>query len=222
MIAAIAASGLPPALTAYLEKFTALGSGSELRKALKADPVRLLENIRDLLYPAAAALGLPAEEILAITGFDYRNFAPDRLEAALAELRAVNILTRAGFTGIRFLPGGRRKEADIAAGLRGNRFFFEVRYLKKAAAFSGADEEKLLRLKAVCRKKLGQARASGRREAGTRAGVFLVADPAGSAPPPVKTELKVLAARVHAALGTRQGEHVCLSGGDSSAVFPPF
>ncbi len=222
VLAAIAAAGLPPELAAYLEKFIAQGTASELRKVLKTDPGRLLGNIKALLDSSAAALALPAGEILAITGFDYNNFAPDRLEAALAELRAVNILARRGFTEIRFLPDGQRKEADISAILAGEKYFFEVRCIKDRDAFSGADERKARRLKEVCRKKLAQARASGRREASARAGVFLVSNPAGSAPPPRKKDLQVLASRLHAALGAPEREHICLSAGGAAAVFPPF
>ncbi len=222
ILAAIAASGLPPELTAYLGKFVEQGTASELRKALKTDPGRLLGNIKALLDSSAAALALPADEILSITGFDYHNFAPDRLEAALAELRAVNILARRGFTDIRFLPGGQRKEADISASLAGEKYFFEVRCLKNGGAFSGAADEPLRRLKAVCRKKLAQARTSRRREQPSRAGVFLVADPAGAASPAAEVPLAALASRVHAALGSPDGEYICLSAGGESAVFPPF
>ncbi|HNT97979.1 MAG TPA: hypothetical protein PKK31_06930 [Elusimicrobiales bacterium] len=222
VLAAIAASGLPPRLAAYLGQFIAQGTASELRKALKADPARRLGNIKALLDSSAAALALPAEGILSITGFDYNNFAPDRLEAALAELRAVNILARRGFTEIRFLPGGQRREADISAVLAGEKYFFEVHCLKNRDAFSGADEKKERRLKDLCRKKLGQAHASGRRERSARAGVFLVADPAGAVSPMTDGALTDLASRMHASMGSPAGEHICLSAGGESAIFPSF
>ncbi|HOI43272.1 MAG TPA: hypothetical protein PK523_10040 [Elusimicrobiales bacterium] len=222
ILKAISDSGLPPRLKDYLKVLVRTGTGSELRRDLKADAAGLLDSISTLLHSASAALDAPCDEILCTTGFDYNNFSGDRLEAALAELRAVSILADMGFTGIRLLPGGRSREADISAGLSGKKFAFEVRCVKRASGPSKDLDDRVESLRAVYEKKVRQARVSRRRENSERIGVFIVSAPARAVPMTGGGELSSLAARVYEELGRPAEEHVCLAAGASAAVFPPF
>lgn len=214
-LGAVESCGLPPRLKIYLAGFIRRGADSPLRRALKADPAGLLGNIKGLLSSAAGVLGLPEEEVLPATGFGHNNFAADRLEAALAELRAVVLLAREGFSAIKAPPPGAARSADIEASLGGEIFAFEVRRVKALPA--GSAEEFLKR---VYLKKIRQARISVKKRKARRAGVFIVTDPAGLAP--AAAGLGALAARVYVALGRPPGEHICLAAGGAAAFHPPF
>lgn len=232
---AVAGCGLPPELKDYLGRFIRRKEESSLRRALKADPARVLKNIEALLVSASGALGLPAGRILSVTGFDYNNFTRDRLEAALAELRAVNLLAREGFSDIKVLPTGAARSADIAASLRGVSFAFEVRCVNgdndlfAADVFTGtgdktrsAGKDAVVFLKNVYLKKIRQARVSRKKEGAGRIGVFIVVNPAGFVQLTEAGELRGLAGQVYEALGRPAGEHVCLVSGPAAAFYPPF
>ncbi len=109
---AVAESRLPVKIKEYLSVFAAGGADSDLRRLLKADPQRLLADISLLIGRAAETLGVPREEALFATGFDPRNFAPGRLEAALAELRAAEFLAGEGARQDR-RPHGKKGRQDL-------------------------------------------------------------------------------------------------------------
>ena len=213
---AVAGCALPPELKNYLDRFIRREGDSLLRRALKADPARVLKNIESLLSSAAGALGLPAGKVLSVTGFDYNNFTRDRLEAALAELRVVDLLAREGFSDIKVLPTGASRSADIAASLGGDVFAFEVRCVK---ALPAGDVEGFL--KDLYLKKIKQARVSVKKKNARRAGVFIVVDPAGLAAAPAGP-LRELAGLVYKSIGRPAGENVCLVSGGVAAFHPPF
>ncbi|MDQ7773888.1 MAG: hypothetical protein RDU13_10225 [Elusimicrobiales bacterium] len=209
--------GLPPELKNYLGRFIRMEADSSLRRALKADPARVLKNMEALLSSASAALGLPAGKAISVTGFDYNNFTRDRLEAALAELRAVDLLALEGFSDMKVLPAGASRSADIEASLGGEVFAFEVRCVKSLPPEAAGEFLKELYLK-----KIRQARISVKKKDARRAGVFIVVDPVGVAGTVSAGELRALAGRVYGALGGPAGEHVCLVSGGTAAFHPPF
>ncbi|KAF0125991.1 MAG: hypothetical protein FD189_1766 [Elusimicrobia bacterium] len=219
---AVADSGLPPRLKIYLAGFISREVSSPLRRALKADPAGLLGNMKSLLSSAAAVLGLPEEGLLSATGFDYNNFAADRLEAALAELMAVSLLAGEGFSDIKVLSPGRSRGADLSASLGGETFAFEVRCVNGESSLFAAGKDPVGFLKSVCLKKIRQARISVKKKNARRAGVFIVVNPAGFVQLAEAGELRELARRVYEALGEPAGEHVCLASGGGAAFHPPF
>lgn len=232
---AVEGCGLPAELKNYLCRFVRLEAASSLRRALKADPVRVLKNIGNLMASASAALGLPEEKVLSNTDFDYKNLDHDRLESALAELRVVNLLDLEGFSEIKVVPKRKDKSADILASLSGEIFAFEVKCvngdnnLLATNFFTDLDgktrtagKDAVVFLKNVYLKKIRQARVSRKKEGAGRIGVFIVVNPAGFVQLTEEGELRELAGRVYEALGGPAGEHVCLASGGASAFHPPF
>ncbi|MDT8287752.1 MAG: hypothetical protein RQ748_11630 [Elusimicrobiales bacterium] len=232
---AVAGCGLPPELKSYLGRFIRMEADSSLRRALKADPARILKNIEVLLSSASAVLGQPEEEVLSNTDFDYENFDHDRLESALAELRVVNLLDLEGFSKIKVVPKRKDKSADILASLSGEIFAFEVKCVNgdnnlfATDFFTGADgktsaagKDAVVSLKNGYLKKIRQARVSRKKEGAGQIGVFIVINPVGFVHLTEVWELVELAGRVYESLGCPAREHVCLVSGAAAAFHPPF
>lgn len=211
---AIAGAHLPAELKRYLSAFVDGGADSKLRRLLKADPARLLGEIARVMAQAAETMGSPAEEVLFSTGFHPANFAPARLEAALAELRAVNFLAGEGFSAIRFVPPARGKTADITASRGGNTYAFEVRCV------TGGGVPPVSILEKKCRKKMPQAACHKKKSGCSHCGLVFVISPENSAPSGGSGGLTELAAAVYAKAGRPPRAHVCLLSGVEKGVFP--
>lgn len=229
---AVAGCGLPPELKDYLGRFIRLEADSSLRRALKAEPSKVLKNMEALLLSASGVLGLPAAEALSKTDFDCKNLDHDRLESALAELRVVNLLDGEGFADIEMIPKGKGKTADISASLRGESFVFEVRCVngdnKRFPSDSfidigeGAKDEAVNFFAGIYKKKIRQARVMSKKAGYGRRGTFIVINPVGFFIPTESWGLDDMAMRVYAEVGRPSGEHVCLVSGGAAAFHPPF
>lgn len=231
---AIADALLPLQVKEYLSAFADSGADSEFRRALKADPARLLADISRLIDRAAAVTGILREAVLFATGFHPGNLAPVRLEAALAELRAADFLAGESFSAVCLVPGARGKTADITASRGGNTYAFEVRCVtgfRGSAPASFFDKEGRLRPageKAVAllvkkyRKKMPQAAVSKKKAGLSHCGLVLVTSINDFSPFNETNGMKTLAKAVYERTGSRPGEHICLLAGGQAAVFPDW
>lgn len=213
----VAGSGLPAGLKAYLGRVLAGNLPFSLGGELKKDPDGFLAGVCGLLREAGRALGCPAEEALSRGGFDVNNLAPDRLEAALAELLALAFLSSEGFSGLGLIGRGAGKTADISAWRGGLAYAFEVCSTRTGA---GGLTAALLELKYD--KKIRQARATGKREGLHRAGLVLVSGPpsfSGFAP---GENLAGLARGLYERKNRPSGTHICLLAGGRAGVFPAW
>ena len=194
-------------------------AGPGLRAAAKKDPARFSKNMNALLAAAAAALGCRAEEALFLTGFEAGDRTPGRLDAALAELRAVLFLRAEGFEGIRALPRAAGKTADLRAGRAGEEYLFEVRWVR--GGFAGCAAGKL---SAKCLKKAAQLRAGLKKTGAARGGIIFAGEPLGFGRFGPSAELAGAAAAVTvpARRGRAGNIAVCLISGNEAAVYPPW
>jgi hypothetical protein len=213
----IGASSLPEGVKRYLAAPAA--GNSQLRKALKADPAGALAGLEGLLGEAAGILGLTAESVLFVTGFDGNNLAGDRLDAALAELGAAVFLRAAGFGGLRLIERAQGRTADIA-GLRGGVVHaFEVCRVRGEVFSEGPAQVKLLAAKYAAKR---TQLAAYCKKAGCSAGAVIFVTGAtargGFAP---ELRLAALAEQVSCGLGGNRPP-VCLLCGRGYGVFPPW
>ena len=217
LINLIKASGLPEPLRAYLCGVLAGNLPFSLREALKKEPDKFIKDAAGLLREAGLALGRSPEEALSMSGFDSNNLAPDRLEAALAELLAVVFLCSEGFSGLGFIARGRGKTADISGSRGGLAYAFEVCSARTAAADFTVD---FLELKYD--KKIRQAKVSGKRGGLDRAGLVLVAGPPVFLRFSRDGGLGAMARGVYERKNRPRATHICLLAGGKAAVFPDW
>ncbi len=213
----IARSGLPEKVRLCLAGAVSRAEGSALKKTLKKDPAALLSGVGALLKAAAGILALPEESALFITGFNPNNAAPDRFEAALAELRAVVFLDAQGFGGLELVEQGRSRTADLAGTRDGRRCVFEVCRLKDTGGRAGAE-----RLRAKYAKKIRQVKVSRKKCGGGLGGLVLVDGPLGFGPLAADPDLLALAAAAGPGKDGARGEHLCLLRGNGFAVWPEW
>lgn len=216
---AIDGARLPALVKKYLCVLTDSGVDSGFRRLLKLEPARLLGGIAALIDGASKTLGVAPEEVLFATGFHPGNLAPERLEAALAELRTVSFLVHEGFVGIRLVPKARGRTADIIASKGGNTYAFEVRCVIRENGFAaGLKTVSLLEKK--YRKKIVQAAASKKKAGFTHCGLVFVIDAGNFAPFAESGGLRKLAAALYEKVGRPSRQHLCLVSGGQTAVFP--
>jgi len=212
---AVAASALPAEVKLYLAAALRRRLPFSLKPALRKDPRGVSAAAARLVAGSAAALGCSGAEALFATGFDPANMAPHRLEAALAELAAVLLLRREGFSGLELIRPNSGRTADISAEKSGLRWAFEVRSLQAGPAASAA------LLAGKFRAKLPQAKNAMKKYGFDRAAVILVREPwaEGLAPDP---GLAALAAAACAAEMKKPAAHVCLLDRGRFGVHPPW
>ena len=213
----IGASALPAPVKDYLGGVLAGNLPSSLREALKKDPEGFLAGVAGLLREAGLALACNGESALLMSGFDARNLAPDRLEAALAEMLAAVFLRSEGFSEIRLIGRCRGKTADISAVRGGVDYAFEVCSARAAAAELSVD---FLELKYD--KKIRQARVSSRKGGLDRAGLVLAAGPLSFSGFGPDGRLAALAKGLYERKNNPRATHICLLAGGRAAVFPPW
>lgn len=213
----IGLSGLPEKVKSCLRVAVSSAEGSTIKKALRKDPAALLSGLAGLLGSAAVILGRSEESVLFITGFNSNNAAPERFEAALAELRAVVFLSGQGVGGLELVEQSGSRTADLAGVLNGQRCVFEVCRLRDTGVPAGA-----ARLRSKYAKKIRQVKVSRKKCRGGLGGLVLVDGPLGFAPPAPDSALLALAAEVCPVKSGAAGEHLCLLRGDGFAVWPPW
>jgi len=231
----ISGSRLPARVKKYISAFADSGADSWLKYIFKAAPVSLLANISSVMEQAAANLGLSPEEVLFATGFHPGNLAPERLEAALAELLAVNFLAREGFSSISSVPQSRSKTADITAARGGSTYAFEVRCVTRDSGFSAVDfipdaegrikeagQKALPVLEKKYRKKMPQAACSRKKNNLSHCGLIFVVNSSNFAPFAESEGLTELAAALYKKVGSPERQHLCLLSGGETGVFPAW
>lgn len=217
LIELIKASALPAELKTYLAGVLAGNLPSSLRGNLKKDPGVFIAGVCGLLREAGQALGCAGGEALFLSGFDGNNLAPDRLEAALAEMLAVVFLRSEGFSGIRFLSRGTGKTADLTAARGGLDYAFEV-----CSARAAADALTVDFLELKFDKKIRQAKVSGKKGGLDRAGLVLVAGPLDLSGFRPEEKLAELACGLYERKKRPEATHICLLAGGRAAVFPAW
>ena len=230
----IAASGLPVRVKDYFTRAAALKTPSGARTALKKNPPAFIEELGRLLAAGGAALGCPAGEVLFATGFNGNDLAPERFEAALAELRAVLFLAGEGFSGLTLLRQCGRTGADISGTRAGSAYVFEVRslrsgraagplaYLSETTADPKPETAAVEYLRLKYDKKIRQVNCSRKRAGHKYGGVILALNPAVLSGGPPAAALKKLAAALYLAKDAPPFTHICLLSGPSGAVFPDW
>jgi len=208
-------SGLPGELKDYLAAALRGRAPSSLRARLKKSPAEFIAGAERLFSEAGAILGLPAEEALRAGGFDAANKAPGRLEAALAELRAVVFLRDSGYGELAFINRGTGRTADLYGVKKGEGAVFEVCCLKEGCTSFSV---KLLALKFD--RKICQVNASRKKTGCVRGGLFFVASPADFGVSGAPARLEVLAREVYEAKGRRPFTSICLISGGLCAAYP--
>lgn len=214
----IAASGLPEGVKKYLS--APASGGSQLRKELKANPAGTIKGLERLLGEAAGILGLDADTVLFVTGFDGNNLAGDRLDAALAELGAALFLRGEGFTDLRLIERSAGRTADISGLRHGERYAFEVCRVRGEAFVPGPAQAKQLGVK--YRAKKAQLAAYCKRSGCLAGGVILVAGPAAFSVFEADPLLAGLAAAVPGQGRAPGLTPVCLLCRGGAAVFPSW
>ena len=218
VLAAIDNSGLPARVREYFARAAGGKEPSALKTALKKDTAGLVRAVDGLLAAAGETLGLPKGEVLFVTGFNSNDLAPERFDAALAELRAALFLQGEGFRGLGFLPQAKGTSADIS-GQRGARpCVFEVCCLRAGDGLAPAAG--VLGLKYEKKKK--QMNCARKKTAGARGGLFFAADPLGIASAEDKAALKELARALYEEKKKPPLTHICMLSGAQGAVFPPW
>ncbi len=215
VISAINGSALPAALKGYLGGVLSAKLPFSLREAIKEDPAGFITGVGGLLAEAGLALGCAGGKALFLSGFGENNLAPDRLEAALAEMLAVVFLRSEGFSELNFISRGRGRTADISGARGGLAYAFEVCSARKEAQDLTIDF-----LGRKYDKKIRQAKVSGRKSGLARAGLVLVSGPpafTGFAP---DKRLAALARGLYESRNSPAATHICLLARGGAAVFP--
>jgi hypothetical protein len=213
----VAASSLPEGVKEYLA--APASGGSQLRKALKADPAGTINGLERLLGEAAGILGLGADTVLFVTGFDGNNLAGDRLDAALAELGAALFLRGEGFMELRLVERAAGRTADISGFRNGERYAFEVCRVRGGAFACVPAQAKQLSVKYAAKK--AQLAAYCKKTGCRAGGVILVTGMPAFESFTADPRLEELAEAVRVGLSGSLPP-VCLLCGGSCAVFPPW
>lgn len=200
----VGACALPEGLKAYLAAALKRRRPFSFTAALKKDPAIFLASAGRLLAGASAALGRPEAQALFATGFDPANLAPQRLEAAFAELLAAMLLRGEGFSSIELIGTNSGRTADVSAARDGLRWAFEVRCLSAPGRLDAG------LLTGKFRSKLPQAANALKKYGFDRAAVVLVRSPwdsDGFVPDPA---LAALAADARARGKKKPAAHLCV------------
>jgi len=218
VLAVINDSGLPARVKDYFARAAGGKRASALKAGLKKDPAGVIKSVDGLLAAAGGILGRPKDDVLFITGFNSNDLAPERFDAALAELRAVLFLHGEGFRELAFLPQAKGISADISGVHDARPYVFEVCCLRaedglvSAAEVLGVKYEKKKRQMNNARKKLP----------GARGGLFFAAGPLAASAAADKAALDRLARTLYEEKKEPPFTHLCMLSGGLGAVYPPW
>lgn len=123
----IEASTLPAAVKKHLLGCSRRGKPHRWHNALQRDFERVVQATLMILDTACSNTNRDRDSLLRDADFDPNDLDPDRLDAAIAELRGINHLANEGFSPINLLraqPGTRT--ADLVAVRGGERYALDV------------------------------------------------------------------------------------------------
>ena len=213
----IESSGLPKDVKWYFARVVARKPHSALKAGLKKNPAALIKNIDRLLGAGSGIVGCAKEEVLFITGFNKNDMAPERFEAALAEIRAVVFLHREGFCDLRFIAQNGGTSADISGTKGDQNYVFEVCCLQADKDINSVDS-----LELKYDKKKRQLNSSRKKHKCERGGLIFAAKPAVFEGFAHKAGLRELACALYARKNNPSSTHICLLSGDKGSVFPEW
>ncbi|TBR25416.1 hypothetical protein EPO15_02245 [bacterium] len=121
-------SGLPPAFLAPLQACFDGGQPGRVLAAVRADPRAAAEALSAAFGAASDLTGLSPAELVARSGLGAGDVRGRRVDAAVAELRAVGFLAGLGFRKVQALgPDDTRQRADLVAERAGERWAVDAR-----------------------------------------------------------------------------------------------
>ncbi|HAH31235.1 MAG TPA: hypothetical protein DCL44_02855 [Elusimicrobia bacterium] len=213
----IESSGLPKDVKWYFVKIIGRKAHSALKAGLKKNPAGLTANINRLLTSGSKILGCSKDEVLFITGFNKNDMAPERFEAALAEIRAVVFLRREGFSDLKLIARNAGTSADISGVRDRQNYVFEVCCIQAYDKMSSVD---YLELKYD--KKKRQLNSSRKKCGCKRGGLVFAATPSDFEGCADEADLLELAGELCAKKNIPALTYICLLSGNKGSVFPEW
>jgi len=132
-------SELPTAIKRHLIRCIREGKRHRWHDALEEEFDSVVTSTNTIVDTASQNTGRDRDSLLRDTDFDPNDLDPDRLDAAISELRGINHLRKEGFENIRLLraqPGTRT--ADLVAERNGQNYALDVA-CSSAGATRGVD-----------------------------------------------------------------------------------
>jgi hypothetical protein len=170
---------LPDPFIRHLNDFYRSGKMHRWHGALAEDFEAVVNATNKLLSTASRITGLDQDGLIRATDFDARDLSPDRLDSAVAELRAVVHLDREGFKDIKL----QRRQAgaktpDVTATRNHVKYTLDVACASAETTRTLEDLDTYMR--DVCIQKNPQFRGARANDPATRVGVIFVlnSDPA--------------------------------------------
>ena len=117
---------IPPGLVKHVRYLASNHIESRILKSLVQTPEAVAGRIDELFSKASSITGKPPDELLSSTDFHWREKDSSRIEAAFAEIRAINFLDKHRFRDITLLASRRKRKADIRAERCGLVYAIEV------------------------------------------------------------------------------------------------
>lgn len=211
-------SALPQLVKAHLIGFARKGKQHSWQTVMEQHFDGVVHSAQRVFELAEKNTGDPIDELLKKTDLSLNDLDPDRLDAAIAELRAINFLAAQGFTGIQLLKARiGQKSADIVANKDYVRFAVDVACMSRSAP---ADIAKLKRkAESIFLSKREQLRATkATSDCSKIAIVFVVNSQPALALEHHRTFRDALR-EVHDALGAPPEAHICIVTGQVAHVF---
>lgn len=106
---------IPADLIRHMDQLVEKDVENRALEATLANPEMVIPAVNSMFRTASRITGLDSDEILRRTDFHPNDVAPERIESAFAEVRAINFLDVEGFVDIEPLRAGKGKKADISA-----------------------------------------------------------------------------------------------------------
>ncbi len=213
---------IPRALVKHLGRLAAQGVECRILRQLLDNPEQTSGAIDSMFAAVIAATGLAGDELLHAADFHWHEQDPARIEAAFAEIRAVNFLHEQGFQDIALLPSRRRQRADIRAKRSGQLYVVEV----AESSFSARDraqQSELSRwlLAQLQGGKTAQLRATAQESGADRMAFIAMIDTEGALPWNTHDDFLAASQSVWVSLGRPDDLHVCAVTGRQALGYPP-
>jgi hypothetical protein len=210
-------SHLPDPVKQHLKLCIEAGKRHRWHDALEEDFETVVQKTLEVVNAACSNTRQNPDTLFRGADFDPSDLDPDRLDAAIAEFRAINHLAREGFQDIELLPAqpGTRT-ADIICTLRCKRYALDV-------ACSSADAGRSVEMLAaymlgVCERKERQLQDTKKARACDYAGVIFVVNSEPALVFGYQLLYRRAARQVYEALGSPHNYHIIVVTGREAAV----